>query len=347
MENKAKWLRSRFLQELVVFIAMFILTMLHEWIKLDTFMAFLQGLIFFILLYGQAQFHLHLVFPLLMAKEYASYFSFFVLSTLVGALGLFALDYYWIAPEVYREPDVSIPMAIVYNFVLCIISTVTILSLFLVRQYSIELQKRSEVQLKLSEMNMKYLHAQLNPHFFFNMFNNLYGVSLTEPARTPDLILRLAELMRYQLENGSKPTVTIREELKFIDNYIAMEQERIGKRCRIHYDLPDEAALPASYRIAPLILITLVENAFKHSVTISRPWFVAIRIRCEDGVLTAEVRNSLPDEALKNTSTGIGLINIRERLEMLYRHQYTLISATEDQEYRITLTLRLNEIKNG
>ncbi|SJZ72548.1 Histidine kinase [Chitinophaga eiseniae] len=347
MENKAKWLRSRFLQELVVFIAMFILTMLHEWIKLDTFMAFLQGLIFFILLYGQAQLHLHLIFPLLMAKKYAAYFSFFVVSTLVGALGLLALDYYWIAPELYQEPDTSFPMAIAYDFVLCIISTVTILSLFLVRQYSIELQKRSEVQLKLSEMNMKYLHAQLNPHFFFNMFNNLYGVSLTEPARTPDLILRLAELMRYQLENGSRPTVTIREELKFIDNYIAMERERIGKRCRIRCDLPEESSLAADYRIAPLILITLVENAFKHSVTITRPWFVDIRIRCEEGVLTAEVRNSLPDEALKNTSTGIGLINIRERLEMLYQHQYTLISATEDQEYRITLTLRLNAIKNG
>lgn len=340
-------MRSRFLQELVVFIAMFILTMLHEWIKLDTFMAFLQGLIFFILLYGQAQLHLHLIFPLLMAKKYARYFFSFVLSTLIGALGLFALDYYWISPQFYREPDVSIPMSIVYNFVLCIISTVTILSLFLVRQYSMELQKRSEVQLKLSEMNMKYLHAQLNPHFFFNMFNNLYGVSLTEPARTPELILRLAELMRYQLENGSKPTVTIREELKFIDNYIAMERERIGKRCRIHYDFPEESALPADYRIAPLILITLVENAFKHSVTISRPWFVDIHIRCEEDSLTMEVRNSLPDDALKNNSTGIGLINVKERLEMLYKNQYTLISATEGEEYRITLTLRLNAIKNG
>ncbi|NML40839.1 histidine kinase [Chitinophaga sp. G-6-1-13] len=347
MENKANWLRSRFLQELVVFIAMFVLTILHEWMKLDSFMAVLQALTFFILLYGQAQFNLYLIFPLVLAKRYALYFLTFVVSTLVGALLLFGLDYYWIAPQFYQEPDVSIPMNIAYDFVLCIISTVTILSLFLVRQYSRELQKRSEVQLKLSEMNIKFLHAQLNPHFFFNMFNNLYGVSLTEPARTPELILKLADLMRYQLENGNKSTVTIREELQFIDNYIAMERERIGKRCLISYDFPEDDTLLHQYRIAPLILITLVENAFKHSVTISHPWYVNISVYRYEDDLVVDVRNSLPDEALKSNSTGIGLINIKERLEMLYKHRYSLVNTSDGQEYRTTLTLRLNTIEHG
>lgn len=347
MENKANWLRSRFLQEVVVFVAMFVLTILHEWIKLDSLKAVLQALVFFILLYGQAQFNLYLIFPLLMAKRYALYFLTFILSTLVGALLLFGLDYFWISPQFYQEPDVSLPMNIAYNFVLCIISTVTILSLFLVRQYSRELQKRSEVQLKLSEMNIKFLHAQLNPHFFFNMFNNLYGVSLTEPERTPDLILKLADLMRYQLENGNKPTVTIREELQFIDNYIAMERERIGKRCLISYDFPADDTVLHQYRIAPLILITLVENAFKHSVTISHPWYVNISVYRYEDDLVVDVRNSLPDEALKSGSTGIGLINIKERLEMLYKHRYSLVSTIDGQEYRTTLTLRLNTTAHG
>lgn len=347
MENKPNWLKSRFFQELVIFIAMFVLTMLHEWIKLDTFMAFLQGLTFFVVLYLQAQFNLHVIFPLLMAKKYALYFFCFVLLTFIGALLLLSLDYYWISPQLYREPDVSIFMGIVYHFVLCIISTVTILSMFLLRRYATELQKRSEVQLKLSEMNIKYLHTQLNPHFFFNMLNNLYGVSLTEPARTPQLILKLSELMRYQLENGSKRTVLIRDELKFIDNYIAMERERVGKRCEIQYRFPEEDTLPDRYRIAPLILITLVENAFKHSVTISHKWFVDISIQFFNDLLTAEVRNSLPDEALVSNSTGIGLINIKERLEMLYRNQYSLISTTEGQEYRTTFRLNLNAIEHG
>lgn len=347
MESKANWYRSRLFQEVVIFLAMFVLTMLHEWIRLDTFTAFLQGLTFFVVLYVQAQLNLQFIFPLLLARRYAWCILSFIASTLLGALLLLVLDYYWISPQLYQEADMSILMSIVYHFALCIISTGTILSMFLLRRYSNELQKRSEVQLKLNEMNLKYLQAQLNPHFFFNMLNNLYGVSLTEPGRAPDLILKLSELMRYQLESGSRPAVPIGEELKFIDNYVAMERERIGKRCEIHCSFPEIDTMPAGCSVAPLILINLVENAFKHSMTISRKWFVDISIRFLNNTLVVEVRNSLPDAVLVQNSTGLGLINIREHLEMLYQYQYSLVCTTEEQEYHAMLKLKLNAIEHG
>ena len=346
MTVKLKFYKSRFFEELVIFIAMFVLTMLHEWMQLETFIDLLKGLVFFILLYGQAQFHRHLLFPHFLAKRHGVYLISLLLSTLTVSLMLFALDYFWIAPEIFRD-HASIGMGMAYHFVLCLISTFTILSFFLVRQYSRELQKRNETQLLLSEMNLKFLHAQLNPHFFFNMFNNLYGVSLTDPARTPGLILKLSELMRYQLDSGNKDSVSISDELKFIENYIAMERERVGNRCGIKYEFLKDPNILGRYKIAPLILITLVENAFKHSVTITRKWFVDISIGIAGDQLVLNMSNSMPDQALTDSSTGIGLVNIRERLKMLYDGSYELSSSADDHRFQIVLKLKLNALKNG
>lgn len=339
----ARVYKNRYFQELVIFMAMFALTMLHEWMKMETFMDLMKGLIFFILLYSQAQFHRVLLFPLFLARRFGVYITLLLASALAVSGVLFALDYYWIAPEIFQgEPLLK---SILYHFVLCMVSTFMILSLFLVRQYSSALQKRNEAQLLLSEMNMKFMHAQLNPHFFFNMFNNLYAVSLTDPGRTPGLILKLSALMRYQLDNGNKEFVRIADELAFIENYVAMERERTGKRCEIFYRASDEVGLLLqTHRIAPLILITLVENAFKHSVTVSRKWFVNIQINLVGDKLTLDIRNSMPDKNLASSSTGVGLTNIRERLKMLYAQTHELAIISDEHVFQITLSLHLNAL---
>jgi LytS/YehU family sensor histidine kinase len=191
-------------------------------------------------------------------------------------------------------------------------------------------------------MNIKFLHAQLNPHFFFNVLNNLYGVSLTDPDRVPGLLLKLSDLMRYQLENGNKPLVSLSEEVNYILNYMSMEQERIGKRCEIEKQVSVSAMEAEEYKIAPLILMPLVENAFKHSLTIRNKWFVHICISRSDDRLSLLVRNSLPDPELESESIGIGLANTRERLELLYKNRYTFNSKVVGETYETDLVLQLN-----
>lgn len=342
MEQKRKWYYSRYLQEAGFFIAMFILTMLHEWIQVNTIAGFLKGLAFFLVLYVQAKIHRFYVFPLYLKKQYNRYAVTTILSTLAGAVILYLANYYWLQPEFYGRGSIGIWL--IYHFVICIISTITIMSLFLIRQYSIELQQRSRDQLLMSEMNIKFLHAQLNPHFFFNMFNNLYGVSLTDPERTPQLILKLSKLMRYQLENGNKPLVSIGEEIQFIENYIVMERERIGKRCEISFLFPEDQSILNRYQIAPLILITLIENAFKHSLTITSRWFVEIDIKIVGELLTINILNSLPNRSLEDHSTGIGLENIRQRLELLYSGGYTFQSGVLGNQYKTSLNIHLNRL---
>lgn len=264
---KRRWYQREYVQEIAFFIAMFFLTMVHEWVEIKTPVGLLKGLSYFLILYGQAQLHRFFIFPLFIGKRYETYTILTLITTLFGAIILYGLDFYWLCPEAYQEMTISITGSLIYHFVICIISIAIMMAFYLFRQYSMELQRRTEDQLLLSEMNMKVLHAQINPHFFFNMFNNLYGVSLAEPERVSDLILKLSNLMRYQLENASKTSARLSDEVEFIQNYIAMEKERIGKRCDISVRLPEGDYGLQHYQIPPLILITLVENAFKHSLT--------------------------------------------------------------------------------
>lgn len=341
MMNKDRWYSKRYLQEFILFTAMFLLTMLHEWMKIDTMIDFIKGLVFFSLLYLQAQLHRHFFFAFFIKKRYFIYAVGAVFSTLIGAALLVVVNYFWIDTAYYKRGEIAISHDFAYQIVLCVVSTFTMLSFFLLRQYAHEVQKRNEAQLMLSEINVKYLHAQLNPHFFFNMFNNLYGVSLTEPLRTPELILKLSELMRYQLENANRDTVSLKEELTFIANFIAMEKERVGQRCTIKYTVTGEDSDLKRYRIVPLLLITLIENAFKHSLTNERKWYVTIGIVFNGGLLTVDIKNSLADKLLKNNSTGLGLTNTRQRLGLLYPAQYSLYSAEIETYYQTILTLNL------
>lgn len=340
MESSKKWFNGIYIQEAGFFVAMFILTMLHEWMKLDTIPGFFKGLAFFMILYTHAQIHRFFIFPLFLKKRFILYSILAFLSTLIGALILYGVNYYWLEPAFYQE--IPIFNAIIYHFVTCIISTITIMSFFLIRQYSIALQRRSQDQLLLNDMSIKFLHAQLNPHFFFNMLNNLYGVSLSEPSRTPGLIVKLSDLMRYQLENGNKTSVYLMEEITFIKNYIDLERERIGKRCEIKFDYPKSETKINRNLIAPLLLIILIENAFKHSLAIKNPWFVHISIKITDSLLEVDIRNSVPEEALKRRSTGIGLDNFRQRLELLYNGRYEYAMSQGQEGYETLLTLHLN-----
>lgn len=342
MVNKVKGLTKDRLVEIGFFIAMFVLTMLHEWIKITTFMDFVKGFVFFMILYILAQFHRSVLLPLLLQKAFWRYGILSMGALLLGAALISVTSYFWIEPEFYQSEAVSRIWLFFYSFAICVVSTMTIMGLFLWRQYYKEMQGRAQAELLLSEMNIKLLHAQLNPHFFFNMFNNLYGVSLSEPNRVPSLIVKLSGMMRYQLEKGNKPLVRIEDELEFIANYIDMEKERVGRRCEIIFSSKLDNNWFNRFQISPLILITLVENAFKHSLTISSKWFVHIQIIQTGNILTMKIENSSPDESLKNGSTAIGLHNVKRRLELLYTDSYTFSTNFTDTGCHTHLTLKLN-----
>ncbi|RLJ30701.1 histidine kinase [Chryseobacterium sp. 7] len=341
MENAL--LNNKFLREVVIFITTFTLTILHEWIFIDSLNAFLKSVLFFIILYGQAQINRLYIFPFFTSGKKKLYLILTLISTIFGCLLLFYMNYYWIDPEYYQNNNIT--SSLVYNYILCIISLFMVMFLHLIQLSYLDSKRILEDKLVINEMKFKLLSSQLNPHFFFNMLNNLYGASLTNPAKVPNLIIQLSQLMRYQLEKVNSSQVKLSDELLFIHNYVSMEKDRLEKRCIINFAFPKDKEVLRKHLIAPLIIITLVENAFKHSIN-NKKWFVNISINIDSHkILIVDIQNSLGDPLLVNTSTGIGLKNIHQHLELLYKGRYKLIHYTNEKIYRVNFCLELDKVE--
>lgn len=343
MEERPKANVQKYAYEIAFFLSMLLLTVANEWIVLNSFNYFFSPLAFFLIIYLQAQLFRFIAMPLLIQEKYLRFITVVAFYVLVVALVFYVANRFWPAQDFHHGQRKSVKF-IIYHTAVCIISTIILMALSLTRQYYQEAENRTSNQLLLSEMNIRLLHAQLSPHFFFNMFNNLYGVSLTDPKRMPDLILQLSHLMRYPLENGSRPSVSIREEIDFIQAFVNIEKERNGERCEVLLLIPEDRELLSRYRIAPLILATLVENAFKHSAGSSGDWFVKIYFELTGDELMLVISNSVPTVPPKKESIGIGLSNVRRRLELLYPQQYSFEASKYPWEFKTVLTIKLKAL---
>jgi LytS/YehU family sensor histidine kinase len=192
-------------------------------------------------------------------------------------------------------------------------------------------QSESVKALKNAKLNaeLKLLKAQLNPHFFFNTLNNLYSLALKKSDQTPEMILRLADLMRYTLDNSDRDEVSLEEELAFIRNYVEIEQERFGAKAPVAWkvNIHNQSIL-----IPPLTLITFVENAFKHGVSPSRQLAqVEISLDEEEDSLIYTVSNPIPKVPLKSEGKSqIGLSNLKQRMELIYGQNFSMTICSSD-----------------
>jgi len=198
-----------------------------------------------------------------------------------------------------------------------------------------QMQKLHALQL---ETELSLLKAQVNQHFLFNTLNNLYGLSLTAPAQMPEALLQLAGLMRYQLDSSRQNTVTVGTEAEYLANYIGLEKLRLRSNTRVEFTTD----LPYPDRpLAPLLLLPLVENCFKHAIGPSGENTIRIQLSQSDVGLTLRTDNSVPPH-FRPAPSGLGLPNLRARLDQFYpgnRHQFT-VDATEER-YQATLALVL------
>jgi LytS/YehU family sensor histidine kinase len=207
---------------------------------------------------------------------------------------------------------------------------------FLIRSLwqSEQVKKLREQQL-LSELN--YLKGQLHPHFFFNTLNNIYGLALRGSDQTAVVVARLSEMMRYILYDAGKAQVLLRDEALFLKNYVDVERIRQRNDVQLNFD---EQGIQADTSIAPLLLLPFVENAFKHGIQDELATGSVTIILCEtETEISLEVSNSKPSNYSPSKSTGIGLTNVRKRLELLYPERYALDIDDQPSHFRILLSI--------
>ncbi|MDX1909803.1 MAG: histidine kinase [Bacteroidia bacterium] len=206
--------------------------------------------------------------------------------------------------------------------------------------FELEARKR-EVENEKLMAELRFLKAQINPHFLFNTLNNLYYLAFTQSPNTTEVIARLSQMMRYMIHDSNQPRVRLRDEVTYMENYISLEKLRLNEQVPIVFEVkgnPDEVS------IEPFILITFLENAFKHGVGNHFPGaWVTVRLEICEGKCIYEVANSkLPVQADPDgEKSGIGLQNVRRRLELSYQGRYELRVGDEADRYTIHLTLDL------
>ena len=203
--------------------------------------------------------------------------------------------------------------------------------------------KSEKIKQKLLEetykTELKYLKAQLNPHFLFNGINSVYHLIGKNNTLAKDTLLQFSGLLRYQLyESGTH--ILLEKELDYVSQYIKMEETRRGSDIQLQYDIDFENPIK---KIAPLLLIPFIENAFKHCSNHTDDYMNVVRIRIIEigGKLTLNITNSFDNLISENSIGGIGLNNVKRRLSLLYPDKYQLDIRREKTNFIVDLTINL------
>lgn len=201
--------------------------------------------------------------------------------------------------------------------------------------------KQKEKSMRIANMQkaieLKQLRMQLNPHFLFNALNNIYSYSLeNNNTYSNNLLLRLKELLSYTIQNSQKEQILLYEELSFIENYIAFEQERLGTRCAVTF----EKKTRHNVNVAPFILFSFIENAFKHGTDMIGRSAVNISVDSTPARLKLVVQNTVRKRPV-SSSTQKGLANTVRRLELLYPGKYDLSLRETEAKFEVNMILKL------
>lgn len=233
-----------------------------------------------------------------------------------------------------KMPD-PLPM----DFITAVLLIGSNLAVALFIRYSQERRRNTELENSKLHQELNYLKAQINPHFFMNMLNNIHGMVEIDAGKAQEMIMQLSRLMRYVLYEGSQPLTPLREEIKFISNYVELMAKRYSsKKVNIELRLPQQPTEGIS--IPPLLFIVLIENAFKHGISYRERSDFLISLELRDGrvVLVCRNRRFKHGREQKNGG-GIGLANLRKRLQLLYGDKHILIIDELEETYTATLII--------
>jgi two-component system sensor histidine kinase AlgZ len=210
---------------------------------------------------------------------------------------------------------------------------------WMIRWLVIQLKYILRLKKDKTQAELMHLKSQVNPHFFFNTLNNLYGLVELNPAKAQQLILKLSDMMRYSIYEGQKDWVSLADEITYLENYMDLHKMRYHKTIDIRFDVDVE---DPSIKIMPLLLIIMVENAFKHGVErLRKGAFVYIRLKATLKYIDFEIENNFDAED-QSESGGIGINNLKKRLELVYFKKHELEIDTSQAaiyETRLKLTL--------
>ena len=287
----------------------------------------------------------HLIPKYLLTKKYKLFvlygFYTLVFSTYLIIITIFGSLIFLSNMEVKNMPPMSRNYVFVLILVYLIVGIVSFVSLlnhnFKTISENKELQNKIlETQLQIKSQELNYLKKQIHPHFLFNTLNTIYGFALKQSKNTPEIILKLSNLLDYILYQVNKPQVCLKEEILHIKEYIDLEKIRFQDTLKVTFEANN--IIPEK-QIAPMLLIPFVENAFKHGSLIDGFLKVNIQIELNQDQLQFSIKNTILNDEPEQNKEGIGLENIKKRLDLLYKNNHELNIENKNNWFEVNLCI--------
>ncbi|WP_346985615.1 sensor histidine kinase [Chryseobacterium sp. POE27] len=207
-------------------------------------------------------------------------------------------------------------------------------------------KQKSDLEINNINIEKDFLKAQLNPHFLFNTLNNLYALTVKKDDKAPEIVLNLSDIMAYTLYESNTEKVSLQKELEFISNYFALERMRYPEGKKITLTVNEEHP-GKDYQIAPLLTFVFIENAFKYGLKSTKEQFVNVVIDIRDNAFFFVIENDTENANISDRSNkyfgGIGLLNAKKRLFLLYPNRHELSVEDKNGVYKVSLNISLNE----
>ena len=290
---------------------------------------------------GAVYYNIYVLIPKYLAnKQGWKYFLMFILLVLlVTPLENFLLyTKSEEVPEMQAQILQTMNLSFVSNFFIVGTSTLVKITLDWLKTQ----RDKQQLQTETMQSELRFLKSQINPHFLFNTLNSLYALTLKKSDKAPDIVLKLSEMMRYMLYECNEPFVPLKKEVQYIQNYLELEKLRQAEHVTIRFSVEGDIE---DQKIAPLLFMSFIENCFKHGLGhhLSKG-FVRIHLQVKGEHLNIKIENSKPESMpapLNARSGGIGLANVRRRLDLIYPNRYILDIEDAPNVFSVRLNLRL------
>lgn len=334
----------------LLFFAFFIFTTLSYNYKLPYTVLF----IFHLLMFAPGWLHVFVLLPRLRQKKFfLQYFAavFFTLAAGITILG----SYLEQLTQTYKGSDIgwftslaitSSPPKFLSNYQVyfdvlpdILIITTALTFGFVIQAYFLDIQKEKHIKIEQEKAELSVLKSQVSPHFLFNVLNSIYSLSLSKSDQISDVVLQLSDILRYTLYQSEKKEIPLKNEIEIIESYIAIEKIRIPETASVTFNHNEADNFVG---IAPLLLLPLIENAFKHGTdsTIEATFIDAV-LKVENNVLIFTCKNNFKEKAKNPSSGGIGLKNIQRRLHLLYPNKYRFTYEKKGNIFEVYLSIKL------
>lgn len=225
-----------------------------------------------------------------------------------------------------------------FNFVpFCLVLTAsTLYRMFTDRAE--EEKKAKEKEAENLKTELAFLRSQISPHFMFNVLNNIVALARKHSDQVEPSLIKLSTIMRYFLYENAKNAIALEKELDYLKNYIELQEQRFGQKTIVQFTIGN---IDAHYQIEPMLLIPFVENAFKHGII--QNGSICVGIEAQNGLLNFSVKNRYRNNnGQKDETSGIGLSNVKRRLDLLYANRHSLVIDNSDEKFHASLQLKLH-----